>query len=218
MEAVSLNEATRAYLADSYPHNHDYRVVGSDMRPKWKLSRRWRRLRSHWPSDIESFLDIGCSKGFFVLQAAHRGAKALGIDIHEEDLAACEATRAHLNLGTARFQHKTLEQLASEGERFELVHLVNTYHYLYFGSDRGPAIASDHSAIFESLAAVTSGALIFSNCESFERCPAWIREHASPEQRADYTQESLRRAASKWFEIEEHKRLGKRPLWVGHRK
>jgi SAM-dependent methyltransferase len=218
MEAVSLNEATRAHLADSYPHNHDYRVVGSDMRAKWKLARRWRRLRRHWPSDIGSFLDIGCSKGFFVLQAAHRGAAALGIDIHEADLAACEAVREHLGLEDARFQHKTLDELSAEGESFELVHLVNTYHYLYFGSDRGPAIASDHSVIFERLAAVTSGTLIFSNCENFERCPAWIKEHASAEEKADYTPEALRSAASKWFEIEEHKDLGKRPLWVGHRK
>ena len=215
---MSLDEASRAHLADSYPHNHDYRVIGTDMRPKWKLWKRWRRLRRHWPSDLDSFLDIGCSKGFFVLQAAHRGAEALGIDIHAEDLAACEAAREHLKLQRARFQHKTLEVLAAEGERFQFVHLVNTYHYLYFGSDRNPAIASDHEVIFEHLAAVTSGTLLFSNCESFARCPAWIRENASAEQRADYTPESLRRAASKWFEIEEHKRLGKRPLWLGHRK
>ena len=59
---------------------------------------------------------------------------------------------------------------------------------------------------------------VASSRKSFARCPAWIRENASAEQRADYTPESLRRAASKWFEIEEHKRLGKRPLWLGHRK
>jgi hypothetical protein len=86
------------------------------------------------------------------------------------------------------------------------------------GSDRNPAIVSDHEVIFEHLVAVTSGALLFSNCESFTRCPAWIRENASAEQRADYTSESLRRATSKWFEIEEHKRLGKRHLWLGHPK
>ena len=114
---MSLDEASRAHLADSYPHNHDYRVVGADMRPKWKLWKRWRRLRRHWPSDLDSFLDIGCSKGFFVLQAAHRGAEALGIDIHAEDLAACEAAREHLKLESARFQHKTLEVLADDDLR-----------------------------------------------------------------------------------------------------
>ena len=215
---MSLDDATRAHLADSYPHNHDYRVDEGGMRPQWKLSRRWRRLEKCWPDNFNSFLDIGCSKGFFVLQAAQRGAAALGIDIHEGDLAACEAVRDHLGLEGARFEHKTLEELAAEGGSFELVHLVNTYHYLYFGSDRGPAFAPDHDLIFERLAAVTSDTLVFSNCETFDRCPSWIRERASDERAAGYTPEALRRAASAWFNIEEHRDLGKRPLWVGRRK
>mgnify|MGYP002027305939 CR=1 FL=1 len=71
---MSLDDVTRAHLADSYPHNHDYRVVGEKLKPRWKLMRRWRRMEPLWPRAFDSFLDVGCSKGFFVLQAARRGA------------------------------------------------------------------------------------------------------------------------------------------------
>ncbi|MCH2107077.1 MAG: class I SAM-dependent methyltransferase, partial [Planctomycetes bacterium] len=92
---MTLSDSVRDYLADSYPHNHDYRVKGEELKPRWKLKRRWKRMERLWPEGFGSFLDIGCSKGFFVLEAARRGADALGIDIHEEDLSACEAVRDH---------------------------------------------------------------------------------------------------------------------------
>ena len=215
---MTLSDSVRDYLADSYPHNHDYRVKGEELKPRWKLKRRWKRMERLWPEGFGSFLDIGCSKGFFVLEAARRGADALGIDIHEEDLSACEAVRDHLELKSARFEEKTLDELAAEGASFDLVHLVNTYHYLYFGSDRAPACAKDHAALFEHLAAVTSGTLIFSNCETMERCPAQVKESARPEDAARYTPEAIRGAASEFFELEDHGRLGKRPIWVGRRK
>ena len=105
---MSLSEAIRTHLADSYPHNHDYRVAGEELKPRWKLMRRWRRMEPLWPESFGSFLDVGCSKGFFVLQAARRGAEALGIDIHEGDLLACDAVRDHLGLSAAKFERKTL--------------------------------------------------------------------------------------------------------------
>jgi SAM-dependent methyltransferase len=215
---MTLDDKVRAHLADSYPHNHDYRVSGTELKPRWKLMRRWRRMQPLWPDSPSSFLDVGCSKGFFVLQAALRGADALGIDIHEEDLAACCAIRDHLGLTTARFEHQTLDQLAAQGARFELVHVVNTYHYLFFGSDRAPACATDHAALFEHLAALTTGRLVFSNCETMERCPAQVKERAQPTDAAKYTPAAIRAAASQWFEIEDHGIIGKRPVWVGRRR
>jgi SAM-dependent methyltransferase len=215
---MSLDDSVRSHLADSYPHNHDYRVQGRTLLPCRKLERRWRRIRQLWPSSFDSFLDVGCSKGFFVLEAARLGADALGIDIHEQDLAACSAVRDHLELSGARFEHKTLEQLSSEPLSFDLVHVVNTYHYLFFGSDRAPARATDHQTLFEHLAHLTSGVLLFSNCETFERCPESVRAAASPERAAAYTPGAIRKAASRWFEIEDHGLLGKRPFWVGRRR
>ncbi len=215
---MSLSEAIRTHLADSYPHNHDYRVTGEELKPLWKLMRRWRRMESLWPQSFGSFLDVGCSKGFFVLQAARRGAEALGIDIHDGDLSACDAVRDHLGLNAAKFEHKTLDELSEEGMSFDLVHVVNTYHYLYFGSDRAPACATNHSDLFEHLAAVTRGTLIFSNCETMERCPTQVKERAQPEAAALYTPEAIRGAASEWFELEDHGVLGKRPIWVGRRR
>ena len=215
---MSLDEQVRAHLADSYPHNHDYLVVGKELKPRWKLMRRWRRMKPFWPENLGSFLDVGSSKGFFVLQAAMRGADALGIDIHEGDLAACAAVRDHLGLSTARFEHKTLDQLAAEGASFELVHVVNTYHYLFFGSDRAPACATNHAALFEHLAAITTGRLVFSNCETMERCPTQVQELARPEDAALYTPEAIREAAAEWFELKDHGIISNRPLWVGRRR
>ena len=215
---MSLDDATRTHLADSYAHNHDYRVVGEELKPRWKLMRRWRRMKPLWPDAFGSFLDVGSSKGFFVLQAARRGADSLGIDIHEGDLRACDAVRDHLGLETARFEHKTLGELSAEGRSFDLVHVVNTYHYLYFGSDRAPACETDHATLFEHISKVTSGTLLFSNCETMERCPAQVKEIATPEAASLYNPEAIRSAASEWFDIEDHGILGKRPIWVGRRR
>ena len=145
-----VDDKINAYLADSYPGNHNYRVVGDTLRPRFKLARRWRRIERLWPHEFDSFLDIGCAKGFFVLQAARRGADSLGIDISDNYIDACNIVRDELGIERARFANQTIDQLCADGESFDLVQVVNTYHYLYFGSGGAEPCAADHAVLFRT--------------------------------------------------------------------
>ena len=54
------------YLATAYPSNHTYKIVNKKIIPKSKLKKRYRTITALFPEPLESILDIGCSKGFFI--------------------------------------------------------------------------------------------------------------------------------------------------------
>ena len=218
MPASPIDAALLRYVASSYPHNHDYRVRGGRLLPKWKLWRRWRRIRRLYPEPLESLLDLSCCKGFFVLEAAQRPSceRALGIDVHEPDLAVCEALRSGLRLERARFArlrlHELAERIEEHGGPFQTVLLINTYPYLYFGSDREPAAYPDHERLFELLRRVTGERLIFSNRVALERCPRHVQRRARELGLAEgYSEERLLAAAERHFEVERRGKLGRIP-------
>lgn len=223
---MTLDPAVRAYVESSYPHNADYRVRQRGLAPRWKLRRRWRRIRAAWPDPLESFLDVGCATGFFVLEAAARPgcARALGIDVHARDVAASEAVRDHLGRTRARFALQTLAELAAgidaHGGPFQTVQLVNVYPYLVYGSERSDACWPDHAQVAELLARVTADRLVFSNRLEESDLPGHVRARkerlgaAAP----TYTEATIRAALARHFELEERGRLARLPLWVLHRR
>ncbi|MCA8981880.1 MAG: class I SAM-dependent methyltransferase, partial [Planctomycetes bacterium] len=175
-----LDRESRRYLAHSYPHNHDYRVVGSRLVPSWKLWRREGRLRALYPRSPRSLVDLASCKGWFVLQAARAGCpRAVGLDVHRPDLDASRAAAAHLRID-ADFREQRLDELAAEVEAgaapFEVALLVNAYQYFYFGSDRDERAVLDHRWLFQRMRTVCSGRLIFSNRVDLERLPDNVRE------------------------------------------
>lgn len=213
-------EESLAYVASSYPHNHDYRVVDGRLRPRFKLWRRWRRIRKLYPDRLTSLLDLSSSKGFFVLEAARvEGCeRALGIDVHAPDLEAARAVAAHVGRPRARFEELRLHELAERidefGGPFQTVLLVNTYPYLYYGSRRDARAYLDHERLFELMARVTAERLVFSNRVDFERLPGHVRELARAQRaEAGYDEASIRAAAERHFTIEARGRLGRIPLW-----
>jgi hypothetical protein len=220
LELPALDPEVAKYVASSYPHNLDYRVVGGSLRPRWKLRRRMRKLARGYARPLTELLDLSSSKGYFVLEAASRPEcqRALGIDVHAPDLAASRAVAAHLGLERASFQPLVLTQLAQNlrqfGGPFETVLLVNTYPYLYFGSDRSDDHVADHDELFRMLAEVTSKRLVFSNRIELGRCPRHIQARARELGLADgYRPELIRAACERYFELDEQKPLGKIPLW-----
>jgi hypothetical protein len=217
--STDLSPELLRYLASSYPHNHDFRLRGGCLRPRWKLWRRWRRIRSLYPERVESLLDLSCCKGFFVLEAAQRPGcrRALGVDVYERDLEACGALRAALGVERAEFRKARLHEVADDidalGGPFQTVLLINTYPYLYFGSDREPAAYASHERIFGHLREVTAGRLIFSNRLQLERCPRHVQRRAAELGLADgFDEESILAAARRHFEVERRGRLGRIPL------
>ncbi len=226
--ANPLTPELERHLADSYPHNHDYRVRSGRPRPGWQLWKRWRRIRRHYVLEqatngrprLESLLDLSSCKGFFVLDAAERlGARrALGIDVHELDIHASRAAAAELGLDQVRFEKLYLHEVVERGEApFQTTLLVNTYPYLFFGSKRDPHRYGDHERIFDLIAALVApgGRLIFSNRLEFERLPGHIQELARETGlAAEYDEARIRAAATRHFHIESHGSLGRIPLLV----
>lgn len=220
-----LDPEVAAYVASSYPHNLDYRVTKRGLRPRWKLRRRLKRLQALYAEPLDDLLDLSSSKGYFVLEAATRPScrRALGIDVHEPDLEASRAVAAHLGLERAHFERLLLPELAQRidglGGPFHTVLLVNTYPYLYFGSDRAEAAASDHEALFELLARVTAGRMIFSNRVDFAALPRHIQRRARElELDGAYDEARIRAAAERHYQVEVLPALGRIPVWLLQRR
>ena len=218
---VALSRELRAHLASSYPHNHDYRLVGRRRVPSLDLWARARRLRALYPKPLESLLDVASCKGWFVLDAVARSGarRALGIDVHAPDLAASRAARAHLGLERARFEQLHLHELARRigefGGPFQTVLAVNVYPYLYFGSARDAHGYRDHRALFGLLREVCAERLVFSNRTSLARCPHNVRERARALGDLDsYEEPAIRAAAEEHFHVEPRGKLGRIPLWL----
>lgn len=53
-----------------YPSNHQYMIRDAQLIPRFQLYERWRLVTGLWPAELESFLDIGCCRGYYVLTAA----------------------------------------------------------------------------------------------------------------------------------------------------
>ncbi len=216
-----LPAEVRRHLAYSYPHNHDYRVLAGRLWPRWRLWRRLGRLRGPLEGRLDDLLDLSSSKGYFVLDAARRpgSRRALGVDVHRPDLEASRAVAAHLGLGRARFEELTLGELAARidgfGGPFGAALLVNTYPYLYFGSPRSADHLPDHEGLFERLARVVSGRLVFSNRVELDALPDNVRRRAAElGLGADYDGRAVRAAAERFFHVTEERPLGRIPLWV----
>jgi hypothetical protein len=211
----------RDYLADSYPHNHDYRVVAGQLRPKLQLWWRARRLKRLYPQPLTSLLDLSCSKGYFVHSAALEPTcqRALGIDVHRPDIDACRSVQAHLAIARARFEvlrlHELAERIDEFGGPFQTVLLVNAYQYLYFGSRRSAEAYKDHDAIFGYARRVCTDRLIFNNRMDFDRLRGLGRRLGMRERLADsYSHGRILEAASKHFDLTRAGRLGRNELWV----
>jgi hypothetical protein len=216
-----LDPEVAAHIGDSYPHNLDYSVRRGRLKPSFKLWRRFRRIRKLYPTTRGDLLDLSSCKGFFVMEAAQhpKCQRAMGIDIHEPDLRASRKVAEHLELKNARFEELTVPKLARGieyfGGAFETVLLINTYPYLFLGSDRSEAHVPDHRKLFEYMSMVTADRLIFSNRVELDALPRHIQKRAK-ELKLDsaYNPESIRAAAEEYFEVKEERALGRIPLWV----
>lgn len=209
-----------AYIANSYPHNHNYTVRAGRLVPRDKLRERSGLLRGFYPKPLDSFLDLSCSKGYFVLDAANdnRCFRALGIDIDERELKVCRSVSRHLHR-PCRFErahlHELAEQIHDYGGPFQTVLLINCYQYLYFGSPRSPVCYRDHDRIFKLVRQVCSGRVLFSNRMEIEQVQRHCRTEAARIGHSHrYTEASIRRAASQHFQVTQVGTINNLPLWT----
>jgi SAM-dependent methyltransferase len=191
-----------------YPHNHLYRLRARQPIPDFSLYRRLRAVEPAYPATIESFLDVGCCRGYFVLDAARRVScrTAVGIDVHEPFVAISSRVSRHLGMENTAFHHANLRTVSdrpeSFGGPFQVVTMLNTYHYAYWGSERYPDAFHDDREILRCLSRICTDRVVFSARLEVDRLPSFVRERAMTSGQADnYTTGHFLAAATEFFDV-----------------
>jgi len=207
------------------PSNHRYSVHGGKLVPSFQLYERWRQIMRLLPARLDSFLDIGCCRGFYVLQAAQQWncPLSIGIDVHEPSVAVAEKASRQLGLEGATFHTDTLEAFtqhaATHGGPFQVCLLIGTYHYVFWGSNYCRVGLRSHEKILACLAELTAERLILSGRLDLARLPRSVKEWACPSPEASlYNTDSFLRAAEPLFDIRQAGFLGGYPLLVMDKK
>jgi hypothetical protein len=219
-DAPGLDPQVLSYVNRSYPSNHDFSIRGQRLVPHRQLARRGSILSRHYPRPLTDLLDLSCSKGFFVLAAAQQPQcdRALGIDIFEHDVTVSRTLAEYLQLPKARFEKLRLHELSGSigdfGGPFSTVLLVNTYQYLFFGSDRAADCYLDHDHIFHLIRQVCSGRLIFNNRTELKDCQNQEAVARAGERAKEYETAKLIAAAGLYFKLVTKEVLGRYPLLV----
>ena len=219
--AVAQTEAELNRRMRTYPSNHYYRVVQRRLVPGFQLYERLRLITPAYPQPLQSFLDIGCCRGFFVLDAATwRGCpRAVGIDVHEPFVAVGRDVARYLSLEGAAFQYASLAQVSDDpqqfGGPFQVVLLIGTYHYLFWGSRLCPTAYYSHEEIFRRLASICTDRLIISARITTDRLPGIIKDRLTERPSAvPYTAQAFLENAAKFFRVSHLGHLGADPLFV----
>jgi hypothetical protein len=213
---VSLNS-----LLKGYPRNHNYDIRNNNLYPSFKLYERLKKITKLYPENLKSFLDIGCCRGFFVMDAAkgHHCQRSVGIDVHEPFISTSEKVKRYLDIDNATFYLASLDEIAENSESyggpFQTILLTGAYHYLFWGSELCSDAHYSHEQIFHKLSAVCSGRLIISGRFEVNRLTHQLKEMVkSDEKNLIYDTASVLKAASLFFKIRRAGCLGKDPLFV----
>jgi len=201
---------------EGYPSNHVYCIERGRFCPQRQLAERLKYWEKQYLQPMESMLDIGCCKGGFLFHTALRcpQARLMGIDLANNFIEVCREVADYLNQRQICFRHLSLEELYEQiecfGGAFQNVLLINTYHYLYYGSRREGLAYKDHERIFAMLAGITRDQLLFSSPLEPEDCPSSIAKQAT---RTEYSAKLILAAASQYFDLSCLGKSGHRPVY-----
>ncbi|MEJ2427470.1 MAG: class I SAM-dependent methyltransferase [Deltaproteobacteria bacterium] len=202
-----------------YPSNHNYLIYNKKIFPKFQLFERFQCITSLFPEKLESLLDIGCCRGFYVLKAAHHPTcnLSVGIDVYEPFITISQKIRAYLNVDKARFHLATLEEVCNNrknyGGTFQVVLLLGTYHYLFWGSAKRSNGFESHSEILSRLAKICSDRVIFSARLETDRLSKEIQNKAARDKdKYAYTTHEFLECAEEYFDVHRAGYLGRYPL------
>jgi hypothetical protein len=201
---------------------HTYKVAAGHALTTFALNQRWRIVRRLYPERLTSLLDIGCCRGWFVVQAAMRPEceRALGIDVVQGFIDAANDAKRLLKLDNAQFEYAFLDDLVASpqkyGTPYQTILLLNTYHYMFWGSTYSPKHWPDHEYMLRSLSELCTDRIIFMSPLEVQECPSDIakraREH--PDWAAQFTTERFLEVASRYFDVSHQMFLGLRPLYL----
>jgi hypothetical protein len=217
--SVRCEEKKLNPVLSGYPRNHDYTIKNGRLVPGFKLFERSRLISPLLPPEMDSFLDVGCCRGFYVLEAARRPGclLAVGVDVHEPFLQVSNEARQCIGLDNALFSLKTLAELAADpaavGGPFHTILNIGTYHYLYWGSGLCSTAYYDHKTILGHFASLCTHQLIISARFEIDCLPKALQvSEQNEERRRNYTTSAFMEAASELFEVEHKGFLGAYPL------
>ena len=203
-----------------YPSNHNYCLRAGKLLPSYQLFERVRPLGALYSTDMSSFLDVGCCRGFYVFHAGSlpKCRLAVGIDVHEPFIELSQSVQARLSRPQCRFYAASLAQVATDpaafGGPFHTVLNIGAYHYLYWGSKHCPGGSLDHRTIMKNFAAVCTNRLIISGRFELDKLSSSTTSAGSPQQRENYTTAKFIEAAEEFFEVQQKGSLGTYPLFL----
>ena len=142
--AIMSEAELRSRIQELGPWFHNMRLRGIATAPDHFLGDyphvKFEHLRDALPGDMtgKSVLDIGCNGGFYSLEMKRRGAdRVLGIDTDTGYLAQARFAAEVTGLDV-QFQEMAVWDVASLGERFDLVIFMGVLYHL-----RHPLLALD---------------------------------------------------------------------------
>jgi len=204
-----------------HPSNHNYFIYNKKLFPRFQLFERFQLITSLFPEKLESFLDIGSCRGFYVFRAADHPTCNLpiGIDIYEPFITISQKIKAYLSVEKVQFHLATLDEvcnnLESYGGPFQVVLLVGTYHYLFWGSEKCSNAYHSHREILSRLSAICSDRVIFSARLETNRLSNSIKDRAEMNKnKYAYTTHDFLKFAEEYFEVYKAGYLGRYLLLV----
>lgn len=205
--------------------NHSYTISRKKLIPRFKLYERWRSVTALYPKPLKSFIDIGCYRGFYVLDAANRPDCdiSIGIDVYEPFVHASHMVREYLGQKNSSFCMASIDMVSSNPESyggpFQTVLLIGLYHYLFWGSTLCSDAYLSHHEIFRRLSRICTDRLIISGRFEIDQLPKIENEKANASGKiTQYNIDYFLRAAREFFEVHHAGFLGEYPLFVMEKK
>ncbi len=208
-------------LLKGYPRNHNYMLCLGKIIPSYRLFNRLKIVEKLYSNSGGTFLDVGCCRGFYVLDAVlnKKYFRGVGIDVFPPFIYIANSVKKSLHSHNTSFYISDLARVAcnlkSFGGPFDTVLCIGTYHYMYWGSQRSPIAYMQHRTILKHLWAVCKNRVILSARLEVSRLPKWLQARATKSDRSrEYNLPSFIKEAEKLFHVTRAGNLEKDPLFV----
>jgi len=223
-ERASGHEINALLAAITYPSTHQYTIDDTfQIKPDSRSLPRIEALEEILKGGrFDSLIDIGCGKGMFLIWACRHFnlKKAVALEVRSDMVEACRA--AVLCTGTkATVVQASLPDFSCALAPADLIFVLHSYHYLYFGSYGGEVRGTwSHEKIFDILASLSRDTLIFANDLSLPPGKELFwRERGVPERVIErYNETEILSCAEKYFLISGTLHGGGRPVLVMKKK
>jgi hypothetical protein len=202
---------------------HTYTIAGGDAVTTFGMDERWQIVTKLYPERVTSLLDIGCCRGWFVIKAAMRPEceRAVGIDVVQGFIDAANDAKRALKLDDkVQFEYAFLDDIVAEPQKYrppyQTIVLLNTYHYMFWGSAYSPKHWPDHDYMLRTLSEICTDRIVFMSPLEVDECPSDIGKRAKehPDWAAQFTTEKFLQAAGRYFDVSHQCYLGLRPLYL----